>query len=82
MRISPADEQAVENGGELNYTIDIVDQAENPTFAPRMSVICKVFWSCHIVDNFDINFMCYTSIICCVWIPQLSVIVSSVSVIA
>lgn len=42
MRVSPTDEQVVENGSVINYNIDIVDQAENPTSAPRMSIICKV----------------------------------------
>lgn len=43
INVAPEDDQLIENGNEATYTVDIVDQSDNPTSAPKMSAVCKVF---------------------------------------
>jgi len=42
MRVSPEDEQIIENGNVVVYTVDIIDKSGNPTTESRASVTCKV----------------------------------------
>jgi hypothetical protein len=45
INVVPENEQFIENGGEVCYTVDIVDLAGNPTTAPKLCVTCKVLHS-------------------------------------
>jgi len=42
MRVSPEDQQVIENGNVIVYTVDIMDKSGNPTTEAKASVTCKV----------------------------------------
>jgi hypothetical protein len=41
MIVTPEEEQVIENGGEVIYNVELVDQSGNQTTGTRTSISCK-----------------------------------------
>jgi len=42
MHVSPEEEQVIENGNVVVYTVEIMDKSGNLTTEPKATVACKV----------------------------------------
>jgi len=42
MTVSPEQDQLIENGSVVVYTVDVMDRSGNPTTETKANVICKV----------------------------------------
>jgi len=42
MLVSPEQDQVIENGSVVVYTVDIMDRSGNPTTETKAAVTCKV----------------------------------------
>ena len=54
MNVSPEEEQVIENGNVVVYTVDMMDKSGNPTTESKASVTCKVqfysYWVPYVIN--------------------------------
>jgi len=43
MHVTPEEDQVIENGNVVVYTVNILDRSGNPTTESKASVTCKVY---------------------------------------
>jgi len=61
MKVTPEEDQVIENGGVVVFTVDIMDKSGNPTTESKASVSCTVRYSVCFIDNYAVsaNFSIY-----------------------
>jgi len=55
MEVSPEEDQVIENGSIVVFTVDLMDKSGNPTTMSKASVTCTVRYCVCLIDNYAVS---------------------------